>query len=168
MSSRTKRLFARMLPLLLLSLMLHAGSPTSSGAAAVPQAAAAADKLDINTATADQLKALPGIGDAYSQKIIAGRPVSDEARSSPQKDHSAGYLRQNQRSDHRQAAEAGSHGSSARNNPGGRISSRKSICGTFVSQPPLPVIAFPRTVEDNQTVVPATLPETLLSRGEPA
>jgi competence protein ComEA len=30
--------------------------------------------LDINSATVDELKKLPGIGDAYSTKIVKGRP----------------------------------------------------------------------------------------------
>jgi competence protein ComEA len=73
MNSHLKKFTARILPTLLAWFLLQATMPQHSFASPIPQAAAA-DKLDINTATADQLKALPGIGDAYSQKIIAGRP----------------------------------------------------------------------------------------------
>ncbi|MFN0105224.1 MAG: ComEA family DNA-binding protein [Bryobacteraceae bacterium] len=41
---------------------------------AVKKEAPAAALIDINSADAAKLKTIPGIGDAYSAKIIAGRP----------------------------------------------------------------------------------------------
>ena len=44
--------------------------------AAAPPGPTKAPLLDINSATIDQLKALPGIGDAYSKKIVDNRPYA--------------------------------------------------------------------------------------------
>ena len=51
---------------------MMAPAPKASESKMAP--APKAELLDINSATSDQLDALPGIGKAYSAKIIAGRP----------------------------------------------------------------------------------------------
>jgi competence protein ComEA len=65
-------IFAGCMALGLLSGMSAAQAAKPAGGAMAQSASA--DLLDINTATKDQLDALPGIGAAYSQKIIDGRP----------------------------------------------------------------------------------------------
>ena len=55
-------------------LLTYSGMPSLLLGPSQAIAADKADLLDINTATAEQLKVLPSIGEAYSEKIIKGRP----------------------------------------------------------------------------------------------
>jgi len=75
---KTKNLFSLLACLIVLFLAAPSGAQTKKAAAektpAKSQTAPAGALIDLNTASADQLKTLPGIGDAYSKKIVDNRP----------------------------------------------------------------------------------------------
>ena len=67
----------RILRLLLLTFTVLACASAQAPGAGKPAAeakAAAGDVIDINSATEEQLRTVPGIGEAYAKKIVAGRP----------------------------------------------------------------------------------------------
>ena len=81
---KSKNLIARILfSLFAVALLTTVGAAqTKTAKTSKPKADTAmsapadADLLDINSATKEQLDALPGIGEKYSQKIIDGRPYA--------------------------------------------------------------------------------------------
>ena len=81
--SVTIRALAATLAVLLLAGICWAQSGSSGKSASSKSSMASSQPsslVDINSATKDQLSALPGIGDKYSDKIIAGRPYANKSQ----------------------------------------------------------------------------------------
>lgn len=56
----------------------HVSAQAKDAKPPMAQPSPAVELLDINTATLEQLEALPAIGKAYGQKIIKGRPYKSK------------------------------------------------------------------------------------------
>jgi DNA uptake protein ComE-like DNA-binding protein len=72
------RRFGSRLVVLAIVAALAAATPSLASGTAAPAPTkamkAATDLLDINSCSKEELMKLPGIGEAYAQKIVSGRP----------------------------------------------------------------------------------------------
>jgi DNA uptake protein ComE-like DNA-binding protein len=59
--------------------MKHKAKSKTEGATA-ETSKAGKKMIDVNSASVEELKTLPGIGDAYADKIVAGRPYASKAQ----------------------------------------------------------------------------------------
>ena len=73
--NKTQAIIWRLMAAMLIAFVINVGlSAQAPAKRTTPKPAAKAELLDINSCTREQLVALPGVGEAYADKIIKGRP----------------------------------------------------------------------------------------------